>query len=65
MKANLDEYHLPINNTKENFQIKIDNKTVSDNKYEKLLEVKVDDELNFNGHVSSLCKKASQKLNVL
>ena len=37
----------------------------SNSKYEKLLGVKVDHELNFNEHVSSFCKKASQKLNAL
>ena len=65
MKANPDKYHLLINNTKKSFQIKIGNETVSNSKYEKLLGVKVDHELNFNEHVSSLCKKASQKLNAL
>ena len=65
MKANPDKYHLPINNTTESFQIKIGNETVSNSKYEKLLGVKVDHELNFNEHVSSLCKKANQKLNAL
>ena len=65
MKVNPDKYHLLINNTKESFQIKIDNQTVSNSKYEKLLEVKVNHELNFNEHVSSLCRKASHKLNAL
>ena len=65
MKANPDKYHLLINNTKKSFQIKIGNKTVSNSKYEKLLGVKVDHELNFSEHVSSLCKKASQKVNAL
>ena len=65
MKANPNKYHLLINITKESFQIKIGNETVSNSKYEKLLGVKVDHELNFNEHVSSLCKKASQKLNAL
>ena len=65
MKANPDKYQLLINNTKESFQIKIDIETVGNSKYEKLLVVKVDQELNFNEHVSSLCKKASQKLNAL
>ena len=55
MKANPDKYHLLINNTKESFQIKIGNETVSNNKYEKLPGVKIDHELNFNEHVSSLC----------
>ena len=65
MKVNPDTYHLLINNIKESFQIKIGNKTVSNSKYKKLLGVKVDHELIFNEHVSSLCKKASQKLNAL
>ena len=55
MKANSEKYHLLINKTKENFQIKIGNEAVSNRKYEKLLKVKVDHELNFNEHVSSLC----------
>ena len=33
--------------------------------YEKLLGVKVDHELSFDEHVSSLCKKASRKVNAL
>ena len=65
MKVNREKYHLLINNTKKSFQIKIGNETVSNNKHEKLLGVKVDHELNFNEHVSSLCKKASQKVNAL
>ena len=36
MKANPDKYHLLINNTKESFQIKIGNETVSNSKCEKL-----------------------------
>ena len=65
MKVNPDKYHLLINNTKESFQIKIGNETVSNGKCEKLLGVKVDHELNFNEHVLSLCKKASQKLDAV
>ena len=40
MKANPDKYHLLIKNTKESFQIKICNETVSNSKYEKLLGLK-------------------------
>ena len=47
-RQNPDKYHLLINNTKKSFQIKIGNETVSNSKYEKLLGVKVDHELNFN-----------------
>ena len=60
MKANPDKYHLLINNTIESFQIKTGNETISNNKYEKLPGVKVDHELNFNEHASSLCKKATK-----
>ena len=37
MKANPEKYHLVINNTKECFQVKIGNETVTNSKYEKLL----------------------------
>ena len=65
LKAKTDKHHLLINNTKESFQIKIGNETVSNSRYEKLLGVKVDHELNSNELVLSLCRKASQKLNAL
>ena len=65
LKANADNYHLLISNLKESFLTNIVNETISNNKYEKLLGVKVDHELNINEHVLSLCKKASQRLNAL
>ena len=65
MKANSDKYHLLINITKESYQVKIGNEIVSNSKNEKLLRVKTDHELNFNEHVSLLCRKVSQKLNAL
>ena len=65
MKTNPEKYHLLINNIKESFQIKIGNETVTNSKYENMLGVKIDHELNFNEHASSLCKKADQKLNAL
>ena len=61
-KATPDKYHLFMNNNKESFPIKVGNETVSNRKYKKLLGVKIDYEWNFSEHVSSLCKKASQKL---
>ena len=65
MKANPERYYLLINNTKEDFQTKIGNETVSNSKYEKFLGVKADYKLNFNEHVSWKSKKANQKLNAL
>ena len=64
MKADHDKYYLLINNTKESFLIEIGNETVIAN-IKSLLGVKLDHELNFNEHVSSLFKKASQKINAL
>ena len=46
MNANPDRYLLACNNTKESFQIKIGNETVSNSKYEKLLRIKIDHEQN-------------------
>ena len=51
MKGNPEKYHLLINNSKENFQIQIGNETITNSKYEKLLGLKIDPELNFNEHV--------------
>ena len=65
MKANPDKYHLLVNNSKDSYQINIGNETITSSKCEKLLGIKIDHELNFNEHVTSLCKKASQKLNAL
>ena len=55
MKVSPDKYHLLLNNIKESFHIKTGNETVNDSKYNKLLGVKVDHELNFNERVSLLC----------
>ena len=65
MKANPGKYHLLVNNTTESHQIKIGDETITRSKCEKLLGVKIDQELNFNEHMTLLCKKASQKLNAL
>ena len=37
---------------------------ISNSKYEKLLGIHIDNLMTFESHVRSLCKKASQKLNV-
>lgn len=52
--------HLLINNNKESFQIKIGNKTIAKAKYEMLLGLKIDHELNFSEHVT-WSKKAETK----
>ena len=46
-------------------KITIGNKIISCSKCEKLLGIKIDNNLNFKEHIESLCKKASQKINAL
>ena len=53
-KDNRNKYYFHINNNKESFQIKIGNESITHSINP-----------NFNEHVTSLCKKASQKLNAL
>ena len=38
---------------------------VKNSREEKFLDIKIDTKLSFESHVSSLCKKASQKLHAL
>ena len=45
--------------------IKIGDHTIGNDKYEKLLGVKIDVKLNFNYHISDLCKKANRKKSTL
>ena len=64
MKASPDKYHLLLFGSYSS-KIKIGNKTISSSKCKKLLVIKIDNNLNFKEHIESLCKKASQKINVL
>ena len=64
MKANADKCHLLVT-TDTNVTAKIGEFDVKNSREEKLLGVKIDSQLSFENHVSSLCKKASQKLHAL
>eukprot|EP00794_Sanderia_malayensis_P003962 gene3962-4512_t len=46
-------------------EFKINDDVVQQTKALKLLGVIIDDKLTFNGHISNMCKKASQKVGVL
>ena len=54
--------HLPPNET---VKIKVGNYDITNSKCEKLLGVNFDHKLNFDKHLSELCKKASKKINAL
>ena len=64
LKANPDKCHLLIN-TDENAALKIKNETITNSSNEKLLGILFNNKFDFDEHVTSLCRKASQKLNAL
>ena len=63
-KANPDKCHLPIN-TDENVALKIKKETITNSSNEKLLVILFSNKFDFDEHITSLCRKASQKLNAL
>ena len=64
MKPNGDKCHLLVTIEK-SVSINIDGSNVENKKEQKLLGMKFDSSLSFKDHITSLCKKASQKLHAL
>ena len=64
MKANPDKCNLLLSKN-ENFEANINENTISNARFEKLLGVTFDNQLNFNQHISKICKTASNKLHAL
>ena len=64
MKLNGDKCHLLVT-TEKSVCINIDGSNVTNKKKQKLLGIKFDSSLSFEGHITNLCKKASQKLHAL
>ena len=65
MKANDDKLHLLVPKYDDDICMNIGKDIIRGSKVEKLLGVKIDNKLRFDEHVSTLCKKASQKLHAL
>ena len=68
MKANPNKFQASAigkktNNNNLTFNLNGNNITCEDNV--KLLGVTIDSDLNFNNHISEICKKASMQLNIL
>ena len=61
MKPNDDKCHLLVTTAK-SVSINIDGSNVTNKIGQKLLGIKFDSSLSFEGHIKYLCKKASQKL---
>ena len=64
MKPNTDKYHLLIVNSQGN-NINIGNDEIIGESSIKLLGITIDNKLNFNEHVTNICKKANHKLHAL
>ena len=64
MKPNEDKWHLLVIN-QENVSVTLGNENISCSSTVELLGIKIDDKLNFNEHVSKLCRKRNQKLHAL
>ena len=63
-KPSGDKCHL-LFTTEKSVSINIDGNNVTNEKEQKLLGIKSDLSLSFEGHITNLCKKASQKLHAL
>ena len=64
MKSNEDKNHLIITNC-DNATATIGGHTIESSKVVKLLGVNIDNKLNFNEHISKICKKVGYKLHAL
>ena len=64
MKPNGDKNHLLVT-TEKLVGINIDESNVKNKKEQKLLDIKFDSSLSFEGLITSLCKMVSQKLHML
>ena len=66
MKLNQDKCHLLISGYKhETVWVQIGDKNTWGINKQNLLGLQIDKNLNFNGYVSSLCKRVGKKLSVL
>ena len=63
-KNNVDKCHVLVSTNKP-VGIKIRDYAIKNSECEKLLIVKIDENLNFNDHISDLCKKVSRKISAL
>ena len=66
LKPSLDKWHLFLSDVDNDLNIEVNKKCISNSSCEKILGVNFDNELNFNTHITKLCKKkAGQKLHAL
>ena len=63
-KGNPDKCHLLVSSN-EKTKLNMGEFSIENSDCEKLLGVKTDNKLTFDGHVSDMCKKANRKINAL
>ena len=64
MKANPDKCHFLCSSNSE-VSLTIETQKIKNNKFEKLLDIKLHSKLNFNSHIHEICQKPGQKLNAI
>ena len=64
-QLNADKCHLLISNHSKDILINVEDEIIECSSSVKLLGVTIDNKLNFDEHVSKICKKASQKTHAL
>ena len=64
-RMNADKCHLLVCNYDKDVSLILENEVIDCSKSVKLLGITIDRKLNFNDHVSKLCKKVSTKLHAL
>ena len=65
LKANPDKFHLLLSDPTSESCIRVEGNEIKNSNTEKLLGIKIDNELTFDPHVSDICTKVSQKLHAL
>ena len=65
LKPNPDKCHLILNDPNPTFFVQVVDQNILNSEYEKISGMYFDSKLNFEYHLGTLCKKASQKLHTL
>ena len=65
LKPNPDKWHLLLSDVRDDLFILVGDKCISNSSVTMILGVNLDNKLNFNIHVTELCKKAEQKLHAV